>query len=77
MKDSVHKSVLLEEAVESLNLKPGQRIVDCTLGGGGHARAILEKIEPSGKLLAIDADKEAIKRFKTQNTKHKTQNRIP
>ncbi|MBT4277885.1 16S rRNA (cytosine(1402)-N(4))-methyltransferase RsmH [Candidatus Falkowbacteria bacterium] len=76
MKDSVHKSVLLEEAVESLNLKPGQRIVDCTLGGGGHARAILEKIEPSGKLLAIDADKEAIKRFKTQNTKHKTQNLI-
>jgi 16S rRNA (cytosine1402-N4)-methyltransferase len=55
-----HKPVLLGEAVEALQAQPGKRYVDCTLGSGGHASAILEKILPDGKFLGIDADPEAI-----------------
>ncbi len=56
-----HMPVLINEAVEALQVQPGKRYVDCTLGLGGHARAILEKCSPSGQLLGIDADPEAIK----------------
>lgn len=56
----IHKPVLLSEAVEALQAQPGKRYVDCTLGSGGHASAILEKILPDGQLLGIDADPEAI-----------------
>lgn len=55
-----HKSVLLAEAIKYLDPKTGENFIDCTLGGGGHARAILEKTAPSGKLLAIDLDTKAI-----------------
>ena len=55
-----HKSVLLEEAIKYLDPKSGENFIDCTLGGGGHARVILEKTTPGGKLLAIDLDTEAI-----------------
>jgi len=56
----IHKPVLLSEAIEALQAQPGKRYVDCTLGSGGHASAILEKILPDGQLLGIDADPEAI-----------------
>jgi len=56
----VHKPVLLSETVEVLQAQPGKRYIDCTLGSGGHATAILEKILPDGQLLGIDADPEAI-----------------
>jgi len=56
----VHKPVLLNEVIEALNPQPGKRYVDCTLGGGGHAEAILTKILPGGQLLGIDADPKAI-----------------
>lgn len=56
----VHKSVLLYEVVEALRPQPGKRYVDCTLGTGGHAEAILSKIMPGGKLLGMDADPRAI-----------------
>ncbi len=46
--------------MEALNAHPGGWYVDCTLGAGGHARAILEKILPNGRLLGIDADPAAI-----------------
>jgi 16S rRNA (cytosine1402-N4)-methyltransferase len=55
----VHKPVLTREVVEALNIEPGKNYIDCTLGLGGHARAIIEKAYP-GKLLGIDADPEAI-----------------
>ena len=55
-----HKPVLLGKAVEALQAQPGKHYVDCTLGAGGHASAILEKILPDGKFLGIDADPEAI-----------------
>jgi 16S rRNA (cytosine1402-N4)-methyltransferase len=58
---SVHIPVLLDEVIEGLQARPGGYFVDCTVGLGGHAAAILEKISPSGRLLGIDADPEAIK----------------
>jgi 16S rRNA (cytosine1402-N4)-methyltransferase len=62
----IHKPVLLNETVEALQPQPGKHYVDCTLGSGGHASAILEKIMPHGKLLGIDADPEAINMAKTR-----------
>jgi 16S rRNA (cytosine1402-N4)-methyltransferase len=56
----VHKPVLLNEVVEALHPQPGKRYVDCTLGNGGHAEAILARILPGGQLLGIDADPKAI-----------------
>ncbi|MFQ6121740.1 MAG: 16S rRNA (cytosine(1402)-N(4))-methyltransferase RsmH [Dehalococcoidales bacterium] len=58
---SSHIPVLLEETIRALAVQPGGRYIDCTLGGGGHALAILEHSSPGGQLLGIDADPEAIK----------------
>jgi 16S rRNA (cytosine1402-N4)-methyltransferase len=55
----MHKSVLLEECIHYLNLKEDSKIVDCTLGYGGHSSEILKRI-PSGFLYAFDQDEEAI-----------------
>jgi 16S rRNA (cytosine1402-N4)-methyltransferase len=60
---SIHKPVLLKEVLEGLNLKAGDTVVDATLGGGGHSRAILEKIGKQGKLIAIDWDAKALTNF--------------
>ena len=59
-----HEPVLLKEILESLDLKPNDNVVDCTLGDAGHAEAMLEKIAPQGKLLGIDMDVEAVLRAK-------------
>lgn len=59
-----HIPVLLNEVVESLNLKNGSKVIDCTVGDAGHSEAILEKIGLKGKLLAIDADPESLLRAK-------------
>ncbi len=56
----IHIPVLLDEAIEGLQARPGGCFVDCTVGLGGHAAAILERIMPSGRVLGIDADPEAI-----------------
>lgn len=58
---SAHIPVLVEETIQALAVQPGGRYIDCTLGGGGHAAAILEHSAPGGQLLGIDADPEAIK----------------
>jgi len=50
--------------LEALNLEKNKNIIDCTIGDGGHSEKILEKIGEDGKLLAIDADIEAILRAK-------------
>ena len=55
-----HIPVMLKETVRFLNCQPGSTIVDCTLGGTGHATAILEKIMPGGLLIGIDQDTDAI-----------------
>ena len=51
-----HTPVLLEEVIRFLVPRPGGCLIDATLGGGGHSRAILERITPGGRLLAIDQD---------------------
>ncbi len=51
-----HVPVLLDHVLEVLSPAPGQVIVDCTVGLGGHAAAILERIRPDGRLVAIDFD---------------------
>jgi len=61
-----HIPVLLAEVVKYLNLKKGSVIIDCTLGGAGHAKAILRAIKPSGFLLGIDQDEMAINRAKKE-----------
>ena len=77
MEETRHRPVLLQEAVEALCLKTGDTVVDATLGGGGHARAMLSRIlparidtrsvsgRPAGRVIAIDADETALVRFRT------------
>ncbi len=55
-----HKTVLLEEAVEGLNINPDGIYVDCTLGGAGHSEFILTKLSEKGKLYGFDQDEIAI-----------------
>jgi len=59
-----HVPVLNNEIIHLLQLKAGEKVVDCTLGDGGHAEAILQEIKSTGKLLGIDTDPEAILRAK-------------
>jgi 16S rRNA (cytosine1402-N4)-methyltransferase len=51
-----HVPVLAGELIEALDPQPGQIAVDCTLGAGGHARLVAERIGPAGTLIAIDRD---------------------
>ena len=60
--ESEHRPVMVNEVLEYLACRPGQVVVDATLGSGGHAAAIVERIRPGGRLIGIDRDPEAIKR---------------
>ncbi|MCM1514785.1 MAG: 16S rRNA (cytosine(1402)-N(4))-methyltransferase RsmH [Anaeroplasma bactoclasticum] len=60
-----HISVLLDEAIEGLSIRPTGLYVDCTLGGGGHASRILEKLT-TGHLFAFDQDSYAIEKARTR-----------
>lgn len=62
----MHIPVLLDEVIEFLNLKSGQKFIDATINGGGHALAILEKIKPDGKLLGVEWDSELYKNLKSK-----------
>ena len=55
-----HQPVLLAEIVHYLKPKPGDKFIDCTLGGGGHSLAISKRISPAGRILGIDLDPLAI-----------------
>jgi len=67
----IHIPVLKKEVIKHLDPKPNQNFVDCTVGTGGHALAILALTEPNGKLLGIDWDKKMIDglRFRAQEMK--------
>lgn len=52
----MHRPIMVAEILEALAPTPGEVAVDCTLGYGGHARAILERIQPGGKLIGLDVD---------------------
>ena len=56
----VHKSVLLNECIDNLNIKPDGIYVDGTMGGAGHSGCIAAKLENGGRLIAIDQDEDAI-----------------
>ena len=47
---------MVEEVLECLRPAPGDVAVDCTLGGGGHARALLERVQPGGRVIGLDVD---------------------
>ena len=55
-----HKSVLFDETIDALNIKPDGVVVDCTGGGGGHSAAALAKLGENGRLIVIDRDPDAI-----------------
>jgi 16S rRNA (cytosine1402-N4)-methyltransferase len=60
---SEHEPVLAPELVSLLAPQPGQTAVDCTFGGGGHARLVAEQLGPEGTLIGIDRDPAAAQRF--------------
>jgi 16S rRNA (cytosine1402-N4)-methyltransferase len=51
-----HRPIMVKEVLECLRPSPGETAVDCTLGGGGHAQAILERLRPGGRLIGLDVD---------------------
>ena len=67
----VHKSVLLDECIEGLNIKPNGIYVDGTLGGAGHSYHICEKLSDGGRLIGIDQDEDAICAATKRLEKHK------
>ena len=60
MRESIHKTVLLNETIEGLDLQNKSIVLDATFGGGGHSKAILEKY-PNVKIIALDQDKSVSK----------------
>lgn len=56
----MHIPVLLHEVLSTLSLKPGDTVIDCTLGGGGHTQAMLEVIGLRGRLLGLDLDERTL-----------------
>jgi 16S rRNA (cytosine1402-N4)-methyltransferase len=57
---TVHRPVLLDEAIEALRVRPDGAYVDATFGRGGHTKAILARLGPRGRVLALDRDPEAV-----------------
>src|SRR5438093_8503922 len=57
---SLHQSVLLQETLDLLAPERGSTVVDCTVGMGGHSRALLEAVGPAGRVVGIDRDRESL-----------------
>lgn len=55
-----HQPVMLNECIEQMNLRPDGTYVDATFGGGGHSRAIMERLGPDGRLIGFDQDEDAL-----------------
>ncbi|MEF7561916.1 16S rRNA (cytosine(1402)-N(4))-methyltransferase RsmH [Bacillus infantis] len=65
-----HKTVLLEETVAGLDIKPDGVYVDCTMGGAGHSELILTQLSSRGKLYAFDQDETAIENAQEKLSKY-------
>jgi 16S rRNA (cytosine1402-N4)-methyltransferase len=61
MTTQYHKPVLLQSSLEGLNIKPDGVYVDVTFGGGGHSRALLDRLDENGRLFGFDQDPDALK----------------
>jgi 16S rRNA (cytosine1402-N4)-methyltransferase len=61
-----HRPIMVAEVLNALRPAPGAIAVDCTLGGGGHARAILERLQPGGRLIGLDVDLVELPRTEVQ-----------
>jgi 16S rRNA (cytosine1402-N4)-methyltransferase len=61
-----HLPVLYEQALALLDPRPGERYIDCTVGGGGHAEGVLARSSPDGQLLGLDADPAALARVQAR-----------
>ncbi len=78
LSSTYHLPVMLHEAIEALQIVPSGIYVDCTFGGGGHSKEILNRLNHEGKLIAFDQDEDAIKNipqddrviFVPQNFRH-------
>lgn len=62
MPTTIHIPVLPAEVLRELNPQPGQIMVDGTLGGGGHTRALAERVGDTGRVIAVDRDPQAVER---------------
>lgn len=69
--DFVHKSVLLSECIEGLNIKENGIYIDGTLGGAGHSSEIIKRLSKTGKLIGIDRDTEALTAAKEKLKEYK------
>lgn len=72
----IHRPVLLQEVLRVLDPKEGETFIDATINGGGHAKAILERIGPSGKVLGIDWDCGLIKELRIKDQESRIKNLI-
>src|SRR3989338_7701569 len=63
----LHRPVLLHEVLEYLNPQEGGVFIDATINGGGHAKAIVERIGKTGRLLGIDRDHELVEKLKVSS----------
>lgn len=64
----MHIPVLLNKTIELLDPKPGEFFIDGTFGSGGHSRLLLEKVKPTGRILAIDLDESNFQKFMIQDS---------
>lgn len=62
--DFNHVPVLFHETVDSLDIRPDGIYVDCTAGGGGHSKAVADRLSEKGRLIAIDQDPDAIRNLR-------------
>lgn len=60
--DQYHIPALLPQTIEALDIKPDGIYIDATFGGGGHSRAIVERLSPAGHLYSFDQDEDAVRR---------------
>jgi 16S rRNA (cytosine1402-N4)-methyltransferase len=61
-----HRPVLLAEVLSALDLRPGQVVVDCTVGFGGHSAELLQRVGPTGKLIGVDLDADNLRQARAR-----------